>query len=71
MLCNLLKLSFFVKNLSSDASIKSVNINNTNSILDHMYIETVNSRLWPDIKYIELFRMDIKNGKETCGEVLY
>jgi hypothetical protein len=36
-----------------------------------MYIDADNSGLWPDIKYIELFEMDINNGKETYKKVLY
>ncbi len=45
-------------------------INNKMSYLEHMYIEADNSGVWPKVKFIELFGVDIATGEKTYEKII-
>lgn len=45
-------------------------IDNKQSYMEHMYIEADNSGVWPKVKFIELFGIDIVTGKNTYEKIL-
>lgn len=40
------------------------------SYLEHMYIEADNSGVWPKVKFIELFGVDIATGEKTYEKII-
>ncbi len=45
-------------------------IDNKQSYLEHMYIEADNSGVWPKVKYIELYGIDIATGENTYEKII-
>ena len=47
-----------------------VNIDGHSSILDRIFVKSVEKKLWPSVEYVELFGVDAKSG-ESRHERIY
>ncbi len=61
---------FFLQQLAPNKSIITTKINKKNSILDHIYIFADNTGIWPKVKYIELFGVNINSNEKTYEKLM-
>lgn len=61
---------FWIKQLRPYKTVVLTKINNTLSILDHIYIYADYSGIWPSVKYIELFGEDAKTKTRIYEKII-